>query len=130
MSKRLENIWKSCLAMNTNTKDNVNSENCSWWINSPEHNNCFWKYIKSNSDWEGKMSELSQAELAELFGWSSTKMYFAIKEAMIELEKAFKENDAHLLLRQFSHENNEEYPKHRKATIIEESWNDPTSFED
>lgn len=56
-----------------------------WWINSPEHHFCFWEYVRKNSQHDGNMEPLLQSEIAELFGYSSTKMHFMIKEAMDRL---------------------------------------------
>lgn len=72
--------------------------NCSWWINSSEHNFCFWRYVKDKSDSDGMMKELVQAELAALFGWSNTKTHFMLKQAMVELTQALKEFGALELL--------------------------------
>lgn len=73
---------------------------CPWWINSPEHNYCFWKYIHDKSTPDGAMQELVQADLAKLFGWSNTKTHFAIKEALKELVQALEDHDAKDLLTQ------------------------------
>lgn len=66
---------------------------CEWWINSKKHNYCFWKYINENSDYNGNMKELLQADLAKLFGCSSTKIHFVLKEAMFALKEAFLDAD-------------------------------------
>lgn len=71
---------------------------CAWWINSAEHNFCFWKYVKDKSDSDGVMKALVQSELAALFGWSNTKTHFMLKTAMVELEAAFKLHGAEELL--------------------------------
>ena len=67
---------------------------CQWWINSPDHNYCFWKYIHDKSSVDGVMNELVQSELANLFGWSNTKTHFILKEAIEELTSALKTHGA------------------------------------
>lgn len=56
-----------------------------WWINSKKDKYCFWSYIKRNSHPDGKMEPLLQSEIAELFGCSSTKIHFILKEALENL---------------------------------------------
>lgn len=56
-----------------------------WWINSKEHQFCFWEYVRKNSQPDGSMEPLLQSEIAELFGCSSTKVHFMLKEAMDHL---------------------------------------------
>jgi hypothetical protein len=75
-----------------NTSDNKESDNleCDWWVNSPDHNNCFWTFIKDKSSPEGVMQELVQSDLANLFGWSTTKTHFVLKQAIEELVTALK----------------------------------------
>lgn len=63
---------------------------CAWWINSADHNYCFWRYIRDKSDADGVMKELVQSELAALFGWSNTKTHFMLKQSMAELTDALK----------------------------------------
>lgn len=64
------------------TKEDLN---CHWWINSEKHNYCFWTYIQDRSTEDGSMPELIQSQLAKLLGWSNTKTYFVLKQAMEEL---------------------------------------------
>lgn len=71
---------------------------CQWWINSTEHNFCFWRYVREKSDSDGVMKELVQSELAALFGWSNTKTHFMLKQAMTELTDALKIHGAIELL--------------------------------
>lgn len=66
---------------------------CEWWINSEKHGYCFWRYIRDKSKPDGSMKELLQSDLAVLFGCSSTKIHFILKEAMKELEEAIKNSD-------------------------------------
>lgn len=77
------------------SKDNriIKSPQCPWWINSPEHNYCFWSFIHDKSEADGSMKELVQSDLAKLFGWSSAKTHLMLKEAMDELVEAFKNHD-------------------------------------
>lgn len=56
-----------------------------WWINSKEHNFCFWSYLREKSQPDGTMEPLLQSEIADLFGCSSTKVHFMLKEAMDKL---------------------------------------------
>ena len=56
-----------------------------WWINSKKDHYCFWTYVKNNSNPDGTMEPLLQAEIAELFGCSSTKVHFMLKEALTNL---------------------------------------------
>lgn len=56
-----------------------------WWINSKDHHFCFWTFIQANSQQDGTMEPLLQSEIAELFGCSSTKVHFMLKEAMDRL---------------------------------------------
>lgn len=56
-----------------------------WWINSQKDNYCFWTYVRNNSNPDGTMEPLLQAEIAELFGCSSTKVHFMLKEALSNL---------------------------------------------
>lgn len=65
---------------------------CDWWIASKESNFCFWKYLQLHSEEDGSMKELLQSELAKLFGCSSTKIHFMLKEALTEFEKIVNEN--------------------------------------
>ena len=46
---------------------------------------------------DGSMPELVQSEIAKLLGWSNTKTHFMLKQAMVDLEKALKENQANQL---------------------------------
>ena len=57
----------------------------AWWINSKDHQFCFWTFLKSRSQSDGTMEPLLQSEIAELFGCSSTKVHFMLKEAMDNL---------------------------------------------
>lgn len=57
-----------------------------WWINSKEHNYCFWSYIRSQSQPDGTMEPLLQSEIAKLFGCSSTKVHFMLRQAMKKLK--------------------------------------------
>lgn len=77
------------------SKDNriIKEARCPWWINSPEHNYCFWKFVRDKSDADGSMKELVQSDLAKLFGWSSAKTYTMVKEAVENLVKALKKHE-------------------------------------
>ncbi len=56
-----------------------------WWINSEKHHFCFWTFVKERSQPDGTMEPLLQSEIADLFGCSSTKVHFMLKEAMDHL---------------------------------------------
>lgn len=102
--KSANNFWRCCPLTKeylpetacpegspTISKGKIQEEpRCSWWINSPDHNFCFWRYVKDKSDTDGMMRELVQSELADLFGWSNTKTHFMLKQAMVELTEALK----------------------------------------
>lgn len=77
------------------SKDNriIKPPACKWWINSPKHNYCFWKFIKERSNPDGSMKELVQSDLAKLFGWSSAKTHTMLKEATDELVQALKDHE-------------------------------------
>jgi hypothetical protein len=71
-----------------------------WWINSPEHDHCFWNFVNEKSGPDGSMPELVQSEIADLMGWSNTKTHFMLKTAMAELIEALKTAQAQELLSQ------------------------------
>ena len=56
-----------------------------WWINSEKHHYCFWSFVKERSQTDGTMEPLLQSEIADLFGCSSTKIHFMLKEALDHL---------------------------------------------
>lgn len=97
---------------------------CQWWVNSPEHNFCFWRYVKDKSDADGMMKELVQSELAALFGWSNTKTHFMLKQAMVELTEALKTYGAIDLLQDLDADQ-EEHPVN-VDDFIESGNDDPT----
>lgn len=57
-----------------------------WWIDSPDHGYCFWKWVKDRSTSDGKMDPLQQHEIARLLGCSATKIHFIIKEAIKKIK--------------------------------------------
>lgn len=63
----------------------LKAPNCAWWINSAEHQYCFWKLVRERSNKDGEMPELMQYDIAKLFGWSNAKSHLIFKEAMDEL---------------------------------------------
>lgn len=72
---------------------------CPWWVNSKKHNYCFWRWVRDNSSEDGRMDPLLQNEIAKLFGCSSTKVHFILKEAMESLK-----NNEHLgVLADYAH---------------------------
>lgn len=82
---------------------------CKWWINSPEHNFCFWRYVNDKSSVDGVMNELVQSELANLFGWSNTKTHFILKEAVEELTNALNVHGAVELLNEMDQEEYDDF---------------------
>lgn len=88
-----KNFWNSCpLILNhfptkdctLGKKSSENSETspeCAWFLNSAEHNYCFWKYIRSKSDSEGVMELLSQNEIANLLKIRPSKINEEIDNA-------------------------------------------------
>lgn len=97
---------------------------CAWWVNSPEHNFCFWRYVKDKSDTDGMMKELVQSELAALFGWSNTKTHFMLKQAMIELTDALKTYGAADLLQDLDSDQADAFIN--VDDLIESGSEDPT----
>lgn len=97
---------KTCTESCKNADDDSNKnqgsdENgCPWWINSPDHGNCFWQYVQEKSGPDGSMPELVQSEIADLMGWSNTKTHFMLKQATLELVTALKAHKANQLLNQ------------------------------
>lgn len=71
---------------------------CPWWINSPDHYNCLWLYIKDKSGPDGSMNEHVQSEIAQLMNWSNTKTHFMLKQATEELIVALKTANAQQLI--------------------------------
>lgn len=53
-----------------------------WSINSPEHNNCFWDWVRSRTFPDGFMNPLSQAETAKMMGCSPTSIHMIEKSAI------------------------------------------------
>lgn len=106
------NFWKGCPRKldylpetscslgkpNLESKAGKSEGKCAWWINSEKHNYCFWKYVNEKSTPEGVLPELTHADLAKLFGWSSTKIHFVLKEAVEELTEALEAHGAEDLL--------------------------------
>lgn len=58
----------------------------AFWINSPEHNNCFWEYIYKNSNKYGVLKELTTQEMAQLLGWTTSKTLSELKVALESLK--------------------------------------------
>lgn len=55
---------------------------CPWWLNATQFLNCFWVYVKENSQPDGSMYEVQQLELAKLLGSNLTKVQHDLKEAL------------------------------------------------
>lgn len=89
---------KSRTCLRDNKPTNTEDVGCPWHINSPEHQNCLWVYIKEKSGPDGSMPELVQSEIAALLGWSNTKTHFMLKQAMTELIEALQKFRANQLL--------------------------------
>lgn len=62
-------------------------EECSWKINSPQYDDCFWVYIQEHSDTEGVMNPTTQTEIAELLDIKPTQIVSEIKKALTELSQ-------------------------------------------
>src|SRR5271157_4384605 len=60
-------------------------QECLWWLNSKDHNYCFWNYLALESKPDGSMSELNQSKLAILLGCSISKVHVMLQEGMIIL---------------------------------------------
>ena len=60
----------------------VKEPDCEWWIDSAEHNYCFWNYVQANSAPDGRMDPMMQNDIAKMLGCSSTKIHFILKEAL------------------------------------------------
>ena len=80
----------------------LNEPKDPWWINSKKDNYCFWSYVRKHSNKNGYMEPLLQSEIAKLFGCSSTKIHFILKEALEEL----KNDDNIELLEKIFHNDN------------------------
>ncbi|SRR6266481_1730349 len=95
---------EACKTADGDSNKNQGSENkkCVWYINSPDHFNCFWHYVHDKSSPDGSMCELVQSQIASLMGWSNTKTHFMLKQATIDLIAALKANNANQLLGQDS----------------------------
>jgi len=110
-----------CPEGKTNGKD---EPRCEWWINSAQHNFCFWRYVRDKSDADGVMKELVQSELAALFGWSNTKTHFMLKQAVSELTDALKLHGALELLRDMNSDDSENSVL--LEDLIDSEYNDPS----
>lgn len=122
---RPNNFWKVCPRMLEylpkehcmKGKPNISDKSarvqdepeCVWWINSPDHNYCFWKYVNDKSNVDGVMPELVQSDLAHLFGWSNTKTHFVLKEAIQELTNALEVHGAIELLNNMTQEEYQDF---------------------
>lgn len=89
---------QSKTGLSDSKQDNKHEEACPWHINSPEHYDCLWIYIIDKSGPDGSMPELTQADIAQLLGWSNTKTHFMLKQAMIELIEALTQSKANQLI--------------------------------
>lgn len=65
----------------------IKEPGCPWWIDSEQHQYCFWRWVQTQSICEGKMDPLPQNEIAKLFGCSSTKIHFVVKESIQKLQE-------------------------------------------
>lgn len=88
---RINSFWNTCGEKQDNfpcgvcKTEKVGQE---WSIDSPEHNNCFWEYVKDKSFEDGFMNPLSQAETAKLMGCSPTSVHMIEKAAIEKLKKS------------------------------------------
>lgn len=113
-----------CLDIKNNKKLKSQDEaDCDWWINSPEHSNCFWTFVRDKSGPDGSMNELVQSEIADLMGWSNTKTHFMLKTAVQELVEALKTHKAQELLGE-AHESVIDFLNLTSGTSSREDSND------
>jgi hypothetical protein len=63
---------------------------CPWWINSPDHFNCFWEYVRVKSNQLGEMPQLNSIQIGKLMGWPTVKANEHLEEAMKELYALLK----------------------------------------
>lgn len=97
-----------------------------WWINSEKDHYCFWKYIHEKSQPDGSMEPLLQSEIADLFGCSSTKVHFMLREAMQNLMKNTHLKELESLLE----EEAQQHSAQLNGEVLGDSDFDPESFED
>lgn len=62
-------------------------QGCPWGINSPEHNHCFWAYIRAVSDAEGGFNGHSIQAISKLLGIPQNKLTPMLKEILEKIEK-------------------------------------------
>jgi len=87
-SRKLEYLPETpCKIAEESISSPRNSQKCEWWINSEDHNFCFWKFIWDRSKNSGNMEPLLQSEIAKLFDCSSTKVHFILRDALEKLQK-------------------------------------------
>jgi hypothetical protein len=67
-----------------NNKGNLmNKEKlCPWYINSPEHNYCYWKYMNDTSDDKGQTPSLCYREIGNLLGVSSSTVGITVRKCL------------------------------------------------
>ncbi len=98
---RSRNFWNSCplkldlmpdspcaLGRESSQLKSNTPPSCEWWINSEEHNFCFWRWVQDISLPDGRMDPLLQNEIAKLMNCSSTKIHFILKEAFENLKNS------------------------------------------
>lgn len=85
-------FWNTCGSNAESMRDDcectLKGTQSPWYVNSPEHRNCFWRYVSDRSLPNGEMKPLYQHEIADLEGCSPTKVHFTIKEAVEKLKKS------------------------------------------
>ena len=93
MSKKDEpdNFWNTCPRKLTSTPASICEEgkksslsehqSCEWWIDSFDHNFCFWTYIKDHSRPGGSMKEHAQSEVSRLLKIPENRLHIICKEA-------------------------------------------------
>lgn len=70
------------------------SKVCGWEINSPEHDNCFWDWVRAHSNKEGEMNPIPQSLMMQLLGSSPSAASKTINKAIAEINAILRESDS------------------------------------
>ena len=60
---------------------------CEWAINSPEHDNCFWVFVKARSDYRGQMPVMTLSEISKVMDIPQKKINQIYKSALDNLQE-------------------------------------------
>jgi len=66
----------------------VEERGCPWGIASAAHSNCFWRWVHSRSDEDGRMEPMSDQEICNLLGISSSALEKTMASALVKLRAA------------------------------------------